>query len=192
MLSQLCLTATLCIAAHQAPLSMGLSRQGYRIALPFPPPRDLTDTGIEGALPWVSCIGGWTLYHRATWEAICIYTYIHVYIHIQSDEKGKWLKDRNNKNMWSYNGKRRSWNSSWGIKLHSAGLEYVWKDCIYLVKKVGELRGSPGLLYCCLVAKSLSGDSWIGDEYIPKYRTRAAFPVDKSEKNPSHKGLALE
>ena len=32
---------------HQAPLSMGFSRQEHRSGLPFPPPRDLPDPGIE-------------------------------------------------------------------------------------------------------------------------------------------------
>ena len=34
-------------AAHQAPLSMGFSRQGYWSGLPFPFPGDLPDPGIE-------------------------------------------------------------------------------------------------------------------------------------------------
>ena len=33
--------------AHQAPLSMGFSRQDYWGRLPFPPPGDLPDPGIE-------------------------------------------------------------------------------------------------------------------------------------------------
>ena len=33
--------------ARQAPLSMGFSRQEYRSGLPFPPPEDLPDPGIE-------------------------------------------------------------------------------------------------------------------------------------------------
>ena len=33
--------------AHQAPLSMGFSRQEYWSGLPFPPPGDLPDAGIE-------------------------------------------------------------------------------------------------------------------------------------------------
>ena len=33
--------------AHQAPLFMGFSRQEYWSRLPFPPPRDLPDPGIE-------------------------------------------------------------------------------------------------------------------------------------------------
>ena len=32
---------------HQAPLSMGFSRQEYRSRLPFPPPRDLPDSEIR-------------------------------------------------------------------------------------------------------------------------------------------------
>ena len=36
--------------AHQAPLPMGLSRQEYWSGLPFPPPRDLPDPGIDPCL----------------------------------------------------------------------------------------------------------------------------------------------
>ena len=37
--------------AHQAPLSMGFSRQGYWSGLPFPSPGDLSDLGIELGSP---------------------------------------------------------------------------------------------------------------------------------------------
>ena len=37
--------------AHQAPLSMGFSRQVYRSGLPFPSPGDLPDPGIEPVSP---------------------------------------------------------------------------------------------------------------------------------------------
>ena len=37
--------------AHQAPLSMEFSRQEYWSGLPFPPPRDLPDPGIEHGSP---------------------------------------------------------------------------------------------------------------------------------------------
>ena len=39
------------IAARQAPLSMGFSRQEFWSGLPFPPPGDLPDPGIEPASP---------------------------------------------------------------------------------------------------------------------------------------------
>ena len=39
--------ATLWTVAHQAPLSMGFSRQEYRSGLPFPPPEDLPTPGIK-------------------------------------------------------------------------------------------------------------------------------------------------
>ena len=45
--SRVRLFETLWTAAHQAPLSMGFSRQEYRRGLPCPPPRDLPDPGIE-------------------------------------------------------------------------------------------------------------------------------------------------
>ena len=39
------------IVAHQTPLSMRFSRQEYWSGLPFPPPGDLPDPGIEPASP---------------------------------------------------------------------------------------------------------------------------------------------
>ena len=36
---------------HQAPLSMGFSRQGYCSELPCPPPEDLSNPGIEPRSP---------------------------------------------------------------------------------------------------------------------------------------------
>ena len=41
------LSATLWTVADHAPLSLGFSRQEYWSGLPFPPPRDLSDPGIE-------------------------------------------------------------------------------------------------------------------------------------------------
>ena len=38
-------------AAHLAPLSMGLSGKEYWSGLPFPPPKDLPDPGIEPTSP---------------------------------------------------------------------------------------------------------------------------------------------
>ena len=38
---------TLWTVAHQAPLSMGFSKHEYWSGLPFPPPEDLPDPGIE-------------------------------------------------------------------------------------------------------------------------------------------------
>ena len=37
--------------AHQAPLSMGFSRQEYWSGLPFPPPEDLPDPGTKPISP---------------------------------------------------------------------------------------------------------------------------------------------
>ena len=45
--SRVWLCATLWTVACQAPLSMGFSRQEYWSELPYPPPEDLPDPGIE-------------------------------------------------------------------------------------------------------------------------------------------------
>ena len=56
-------------AVHQAPLSMKFSRQEYQSGLPFPPPEDLPDPGIEPVFPESPTLVGRFFYHRATWEA---------------------------------------------------------------------------------------------------------------------------
>ena len=48
--------------AHQAPLSMGFSRQEYWSGLPCPPPGDLPDPGTE-TVSYVSYIGRRVLFH---------------------------------------------------------------------------------------------------------------------------------
>ena len=45
------LFATLWTVAHQAPLSMGFSRQEYWSGLPCPPPQDLPNPGTEPMSP---------------------------------------------------------------------------------------------------------------------------------------------
>ena len=51
LLTLSCLSATPWTVAHQAPLSMGFSRQEYWSGLPCPPPGDLPDPGIESRAP---------------------------------------------------------------------------------------------------------------------------------------------
>ena len=51
VLGHIQLFATLWTGGHQAPLSMGFSRQEYWTGLPFPTPGDLPDPGIEPASP---------------------------------------------------------------------------------------------------------------------------------------------
>ena len=51
LLSHVQLFATPWTVAHQAPLSMGFSRQEYWAELPCPPPRDLPNQEIEPASP---------------------------------------------------------------------------------------------------------------------------------------------
>ena len=51
LLSRVRLFATLWTVAHQAPLSMGFSRQEYWSGLPFPSPGDLPNLGIKPRSP---------------------------------------------------------------------------------------------------------------------------------------------
>ena len=69
LFSRVRLFVTLRTVAHQAPLSMGLSRQEYRSRLPSPSSRDLPHPGIEPtslAALALAC-GFFTI--SATWEA---------------------------------------------------------------------------------------------------------------------------
>ena len=51
LFSRVQLFATLWIVTHQAPLSVGFSRQEYWSGLPFPSPGDLSNPGIEPRSP---------------------------------------------------------------------------------------------------------------------------------------------
>ena len=62
-------SATLWTIAHQAPLSMGFSRQEYWSGLLYLSPGDLPDPGIELTFP-VSCILGRFFTHWGTCEAL--------------------------------------------------------------------------------------------------------------------------
>ena len=48
------LYATVWTVAHQAPLSLGFSRQEFWCGLPCPPPGDLPDPGFEPVSPALS------------------------------------------------------------------------------------------------------------------------------------------
>ena len=63
--SRVQLFATLWTVAHQAPLSMGFSRQEYWSGLPCPPPRNLPDSGIEPEF----VMAGRFFTTSTTWEA---------------------------------------------------------------------------------------------------------------------------
>ena len=64
------LFATPCTVAHQAPLSMEFSRQGYWSGLPFPPPGDLPDLGIELASFASPALTGGFFTISTTWETL--------------------------------------------------------------------------------------------------------------------------
>ena len=73
-LSPVQLSVTSWTVAHQAPLSMGLSRQeqwngiGW-VGLPYPPPEDLFDPGIEPTSYMSPALAGRFFTTNATWKA---------------------------------------------------------------------------------------------------------------------------
>ena len=62
--SRVWLFATPWTVAHQTLLSLGFSRQDYWSGLPFPPPGDLPNPGIESTFLTSTCIGRWVLHHE--------------------------------------------------------------------------------------------------------------------------------
>ena len=63
------LFATPWTAAHQAPLSTGFSRQEYKSGLPYPPPSNLPDPGIEPLSLKSPVLAAGFFITSATWEA---------------------------------------------------------------------------------------------------------------------------
>ena len=68
-LSRVQLFLTPLTIAHQAPLSMGLSRQEYWCALPHLPPGDLPNPGIKLTSLMSPALEGRFFNTSATWEA---------------------------------------------------------------------------------------------------------------------------
>ena len=62
--------ATPWTVAHQAPLSMGFSRQEYWSGLPCPSPEDLPNPGIEAVTLKFPALAGLFLTTNATWETL--------------------------------------------------------------------------------------------------------------------------
>ena len=54
-----------CTVAHQAPLSMGFSRQEYWSGLWLAPPED---SSLSRDQTLISCVDRWILYHWTTWK----------------------------------------------------------------------------------------------------------------------------
>ena len=78
-LSRIRLFATPWTVAHQAPLSMGFSRQEYWSGLPFPSSGDLPDPRIKLSSPALQAD---SLTSELPGKPIvCIYVYIVVYIY---------------------------------------------------------------------------------------------------------------
>ena len=68
------LSATPRTVAHQAPLSLGVSRQEHWSRRPFPPPGDLPNPGVEPASPVSPASADGFFTANASWEALRLTT----------------------------------------------------------------------------------------------------------------------
>ena len=66
------LSVTPWTVAHQAPLSMGFSRQEYWSELPFPSPGDLSDPGIKPPSLTSPALAGGFFTPSATWKVVLL------------------------------------------------------------------------------------------------------------------------
>ena len=83
-LSRVQFFATPWTVAHQASLSMGFSRQEYWSGVPFPPPGDLSNPGIETGSPPLQAD---TLPYEPPGKPVCMYTmYLCICTHSQTHE----------------------------------------------------------------------------------------------------------
>ena len=69
MFSRVQLFATPWAIAHQAPVSLGFSRQEYWSGLPLPSPGDIPNPGIKPASLMSPALAGRFFTTSATWEA---------------------------------------------------------------------------------------------------------------------------
>ena len=72
LLSHVQLFAIPWTVVHQAPLSMGSSRQEYWSGLPFPPPGDLLDPGIAPGPPALQEDGFFTAEPPGKFNCLCL------------------------------------------------------------------------------------------------------------------------
>ena len=63
-------SATLQTAARQVPLSMGFPRSEYWHGVPFPPPGDPPNPGVEPESPVSPALAGGFFTKGSTWEAL--------------------------------------------------------------------------------------------------------------------------
>ena len=61
--------------AHQAPLSMGFSKQEYWSGLPCPLPGESSQPRDQTCISYISCISRWVLHQLCPWEAQCPYLF---------------------------------------------------------------------------------------------------------------------
>ena len=85
--------ATLWTVAHQAPLSMGFSRQEYWSGLPFPSAGNLLDPGIKPASLRSPALAGGFFTTGATWDALVYWKsfYWTIVLFIPISRKGSQL-----------------------------------------------------------------------------------------------------
>ena len=119
LVSRVWLFETLSIIAHQAPLSMGFSRQEYWSGLPSPPPWNLSNPGIKPASLMSPALAGEFFTTSATWEAHLLTTWYFYFLLLSLFLKDIWF---NHTTLLLNN--LTNLHFSWGIKL--ASLSYLF------------------------------------------------------------------
>ena len=81
------------IVVYQAPPFMGFSRQKYWSGLPFPPPGNLPDPGMEPRSPASPGLAGRFFTTSATWEALLVLCFF-LGGYMERVNLGRWLSGK--------------------------------------------------------------------------------------------------
>ena len=134
MLSSVQLFATLWTVALQTPLSVGLSQQEYWSGLPFPPPEDLPDLGIEPeSTALASTLFTTELPGKPLSGAYCMYNTDFLLIWLRWGKQGETFKlTFNRKFKWEKEEEEKHWNG-WTLKK---------KTLVFLIITKGDHKGT--------------------------------------------------
>ena len=111
------------ISGHQAPLSMGFSRQEYWSGLPCPPPGDLPDSEIKPTSLYV-----YIYRHKPIYIGF-LYIYTHIYIYIYTHTFRTQMKEASE----SLTHQKRKKANSAGVKLFLNSTPYLLANICLMV-----------------------------------------------------------
>ena len=136
--------------AHQAPLSMGFSKQEYWSGLPCPLPGESSQSRDQTCISYISCISRWVLHQLCPWEAQCPYLFNGDGLNcsplplLLPESKGSFT--------WPLQMPPRGRKSIFWQEFVAGSFTSYWDVCVYVVGDAGLLTlGFSPVLSCPMV-----------------------------------------